>query len=126
MLSLDMAKKDDWADYRKSRLSKKAFLKNAIIALHRRKSLAQNPVLRNRGDTEALSIRGVAMSGTSGTQWHPSEVAIHEEWVWELEKLGLATITPTPHLPDTQSKNYYVATLTPYDIEKAFQIIENS
>lgn len=123
MLSLDMAKKDDWADYRNSREAKKAYFKEAITQLHSRRNILQTKITKRPGDSETVGIRGLAISTASRTQWQPAEIEILMNWTYDLEKLGLIEILPTSHLPDTQDKKYYMAKLTDYSIEEAFTII---
>jgi len=103
---------------------KRHFLKSAIDALHQRRNYVAHPRLAAVGYAPSIGIRGLVISTGNRTKWREDDVQKKSEWVWELEKLGLATITPTPHLPDTQPRNYYVVSLTDYSIEEAYKIID--
>jgi hypothetical protein len=105
---------------------KRGFLKEAIKSLHRRREIAQNPKLISVRYTESIGIRGLVISTMSRTQWETEDVEIKSQWVWELQKLGLAEIKPSDFLPDTQPREYYQVSLTDCSIEEAFKIIDKS
>ena len=105
---------------------RRAFLKEAIKALHTRTLFGQSERLRSNGWTPAIGVRGLVIATGSRTKWEEADVQQKMDWVWELEKLGLATIKPSRLLPDTQPRQYYVVTLTDYSMEEAYNIIEQS
>jgi hypothetical protein len=120
-----MARKAKWEDLDNPG-RRKQFLKAAIEALHQRRDLIlNNPVLQSTGQTPDIGIRGLVIMTGSRTKWEEEDVLLKMSWVWELEKLGLITLTPNKRLPDTQPKHYYQASLTDYSMKEAFDIIDN-
>jgi len=105
-------------------IKRKNFYRKAISVLHSRRELLALSQRLSGLQSEWLGIRGLVIATLSRTKWDATEVEIKIEWVSELEKAGLIEIFPTPQLPDTQPKAYYVAKLTDYSIEEAYQIIE--
>jgi hypothetical protein len=122
MVSKTKAKKDE-TFYPPSSI--KDWQKRAVKKLYERRELVKHPALMAvKGHNPEMGVRGLVISTLIATKWKEEQVQQRLEWLWRLESSGIVEIKPSPHLPDTQPKEYYTIGLMDYSEEEALNLLD--